>query len=179
MLFSAPLLIHPNNENPFIVLCNTSSHEIGAILTQYNDNNIERPISYMSKKLNKPQHNYTVAEIESLAFFIILKFQIYIEEHPFKVVTDHVSLRRLINQSDLSGRLARSPLKLQRYIFKTKNRRGSQNIVPETLSRSFEKADFVDDIDKYRKNHYLVPSDGHNSPTLTAKGSYGADADYS
>jgi hypothetical protein len=68
----------------------------------------------MSKKLNKAQRNYTVTEVECLAVVLAMKkFRMYIDGHDFKVVTDHASLRWLMNQSDLSGRLARWAIKLQ------------------------------------------------------------------
>jgi len=41
----------------------------------------------------------------------------YIEGHPFKIVTDHASLRWLMSQPDLRGRLARWAIKLQGFVF--------------------------------------------------------------
>lgn len=147
-LCSAPLLMHPNYEKPFIVQCDASFHGVGAVLAQLDDDNVERPIAYMSKKLNKAQRNYTVTEIECLAVVLaVLKFRMYIEGHPFKIVTDHASLRWLMKQTDLSGRLARWALKLQRYTFQIEHRKGSQNIVPDALSRSFEEPDAVNAIE--------------------------------
>jgi len=43
-----------------------------------------------------------------------------------------------MSQKDLSGRLARWALKLQGYNFIIEHRRGSENIVPDALSRAFE-----------------------------------------
>lgn len=63
------------------------------------------------------------------------KFRPYVEGQDFVVVTDHASLQWLMSQTDLSGRLARWSLKLQGYRMKIEHRRGSQNVVPDTLSR--------------------------------------------
>lgn len=56
---------------------------------------------------------------------------------PFKIVTDHASLKWLMGQKDLSGRLARWSLKLQGFDFEIEHRKGSANIVPDALSRAF------------------------------------------
>lgn len=147
-LCSAPCLIHPNYDKSFIVQCDASLHGVGAVLSQCDESGCERPISFMSKKLNKAQRNYTVTEVECLAVVLaIKKFRMYIDGHDFKVVTDHASLRWLMNQSDLSGRLARWAFKLQGYNFEIEHRKGSENVVADALSRSFEDADDIAALD--------------------------------
>lgn len=65
------------------------------------------------------------------------KFGPYIEELPFTILTDHASLKWLMSQKELSGRLARWSLKLQSFQFDIQHRKGAQNIVPDTLSRVY------------------------------------------
>ena len=90
----------------------------------------------MSQKLNSAQRNYTVTELECFAAVLgVKKFRAYIEGTPFKIVTDHASLKWLMTQKDLSGRLARWSLKLQAYDFTIEHRKGSANVVPDALSR--------------------------------------------
>lgn len=138
-LCSAPVLVNPNFSKPFIVQCDASAVGVGAVLAQEDSEGIERPIAYMSQKLNKAQRNYTVTELECLAVVqAISKFRAYIEGQEFKVVTDHASLKWLMRQSDLSGRLARWALKLQGFEFTIEHRRGKENVVPDALSRVFE-----------------------------------------
>ncbi|KAH8240461.1 hypothetical protein KR032_000093, partial [Drosophila birchii] len=147
-LCSAPLLIHPNYTKAFIVQCDASLHGVGAVLSQCDESGSERPIAYMSKKLNKAQRNYTVTELECLAVILaVKKFRMYIEGHPFKIVTDHASLRWLMNQSDLSGRLARWAIKLQGFTFDIEHRKGCENVVPDALSRSFEDEEPISAIE--------------------------------
>jgi len=74
----------------------------------------------MSKKLNKAERNCTVTELECMAVVLaIKKFRMYTDGHSFKVGTNHSSLRCHMNQSDLSGRLARWAIKLQGYLFES------------------------------------------------------------
>jgi len=93
----------------------------------------------MSKKLNKAERNCTVTELECMAVVLaIKKFRMYTDGHSFKVGTNHSSLRCHMNQSDLSGRLARWAIKLQGYLFEMEHREGCDNIATDALSRAFE-----------------------------------------
>lgn len=94
----------------------------------------------MSHKLTSAQKNYTVSEQEFLAAVMaVKKFRAYVEGHEFEIITDHASLKWLMNQTDLHGRLARWALKLQGFNFKTCHRKGIQNVVPDTLSRMYSE----------------------------------------
>lgn len=136
MLCSAPVLASPNYDKPFIIQCDASKLGVGAVLSQKNDEGIEVPIAYFSQKLNKAQSNYSVTELECLAAILSLKkFRAYVEGQEFTIVTDHASLQWLMRQTDLSTRLARWSLKLQGYKFQIEHRKGSLNVVPDSLSR--------------------------------------------
>lgn len=135
-LSEAPVLISPDYGRQFIVQCDSSKFGVGAVLAQKNDEGLELPVAFFSKKLNKAQSNYSVTELECLSVMLALKkFRPYVEGQDFVVVTDHSSLQWLMRQTDLSGRLARWSLKLQGYRMKIEHRRGCQNVVPDSLSR--------------------------------------------
>lgn len=118
LLTSAPVLINPNFQKKFYVHCDASDVGIGAVLVQIDDEGNERPIAFMSRKLNSAQRNYSVTERECLAAVeAIKKFRCYLELQDFEVITDHSSLVWLMKQPELSGRLARWVFKLQGYKF--------------------------------------------------------------
>lgn len=120
----------------FILQCVASDYGIGAVLVQLDEKDNERPIAFMSRKLNSAQRNYSVTERECLAAVEAIKrFRCYLELQEFEVVTDHSSLLWLMRQPDLSGRLARWVFKLQAYKFTISHRKGKEHVVPDALSR--------------------------------------------
>ena len=151
-LSTAPVLAQPDFSREFVIQCDASKVGVGGVLFQLDDFGKEHPIAFISQKLNKCQRNYTVTELECMAAVICVnRFRPYIEGLPFRIITDHASLKWLMSQKDLSGRLARWSLKLQRYDFKIEHRKGSLNIVPDVLSRmdleEIAQIDIPHDID--------------------------------
>lgn len=146
-LTTAPVLSHPDFSKPFVIQCDASKNGVGGVLYQLDEDGGEHPIAYMSKKLNAAQRNYCVTEQECLAAILSLKkFRGYVEGMNFTIVTDHASLKWLMSQKDLTGRLARWSLSLQAFDFTIEHRKGSANVVPDALSRVFvEEIDAVSD----------------------------------
>lgn len=129
-LTTSPVLSHPDFSRPFV--------GVGSVLFQVDDDGQERPIAFMSRKFNSAQRNYSVTEQECLTAILSLKkFRAYVEGMRFKIITDHASLKWLMSQKELSGRLARWSLKLQGFDFDIEYRKGSANVVPDALSRAF------------------------------------------
>lgn len=136
LLITAPVLANPDFSKKFFLHCDASDFGIGAVLVQHDDEGNERPIAFMSKKLNTSQRNYSFTERECLAALeAIKKFRCYLELQEFEVITDHSSLLWLMRQQDLSGRLARWVFKLQPYRFSISHRKGKDHVVPDSLSR--------------------------------------------
>lgn len=182
-LTSAPILTHPDFKRPFIIQCDASSTGVGSVLYQLDDEDVEHPIAYMSKKLNSAQRNYSVTELECWAAVLsVKKFRGYVEGHPFKIVTDHASLKWLMSQKDLAGRLARWSLKLQGFDFSIEHRKGKLNVVPDALSRAnmdeldaapclmidLESPQF--DEETYSKMRGVVLDEGDRLPDLKVEG---------
>ncbi|XP_037929927.1 uncharacterized protein LOC119664528 [Teleopsis dalmanni] len=93
-LITAPVLTNPDFNQHFYIQCDASADGIGDVLFQIDQAGNERPIAYMSSKLNKAQKNYSVTEQECLAAVLsVKKFRAYIEGLPFTIITDHASLK--------------------------------------------------------------------------------------
>jgi len=99
---SAPVLTIADPELPFTITTDASGHAIGAVLSQ-NQRKGDQPIAFESRKMTPAERNYPVHEQELLAIMHALKvWHIYLEGHPFTIITDHASLTYLDNQQTLS-----------------------------------------------------------------------------
>nr|GEV46890.1 reverse transcriptase domain-containing protein [Tanacetum cinerariifolium] len=65
-LTEAPILIAPNWDLPFELMCDASDFAIGAVLGQRHEKHF-KPIHYASKTMNDAESNYTTTEKEMLA----------------------------------------------------------------------------------------------------------------
>nr|GEY71473.1 reverse transcriptase domain-containing protein [Tanacetum cinerariifolium] len=65
-LTEAPILIAPNWDLPFELMCDASDFAIGAVLGQRHEKHF-KPIHYVSKTMNDAETNYTTTEKEMLA----------------------------------------------------------------------------------------------------------------
>ena len=91
LLCSAPVLLAPRLDQPFKLHVDASHIGAGAVLIQTDQQGIERPVSFFSKKFNSYQLNYSVIENEALAVILaLLHFHVYLDSGmPIVVFTDH------------------------------------------------------------------------------------------
>ncbi|GKE16098.1 reverse transcriptase domain-containing protein [Tanacetum coccineum] len=110
-LTEAPILIAPNWDQPFEIMCDASDYAIGAVLGQRIEKHF-RPIHYASKTMTEAESNYTTTEKEMLAVvYAFEKFRSYLIMNKSVVYTDHSALKYLFNKKDAKARLlSRSPL---------------------------------------------------------------------
>lgn len=136
-LTSPNLLQTPRWDLPMILLCDASDIGVGAALTQKMENGEERVIEFFSAKLNDNEKKYSPTEKECLAVIkAIIHFRPYIELTELIIITDHHSLKYLLNMKVTSGRLSRWILFLQPYVNCIHHRSGSLMKVPDALSRA-------------------------------------------
>lgn len=138
-LTSAPVLSCPDFTQPFTVHTDASECGVAGMLTQISTfDGEEHPVAYCSRSLNPQERNYSATEREALAVvFVVEHFKPYLEgSRPFKILTDHASLKWFLNLKNPTGRLERWGCRLSPYNFTIEHRRGSDNIVPDALSRS-------------------------------------------
>lgn len=135
-LVSAPVLSCPDYSKPFEIHTDASNFGIGAVLIQ-TINDEERVIAYMSKSLSNQERNYSATEREALAVLVAVEhWRCYVENgQRFIVYTDHAALKWFLKLNNPTGRLARWGVRLSAYNFEIRHRRGSDNVVPDFLSR--------------------------------------------
>ncbi|GJR73610.1 DNA-directed DNA polymerase [Tanacetum coccineum] len=99
-LTEALILVAPDWDLPFEIMCDDSDFAMGAVLGQRKDKKF-RPIHYASKTLSDAQTHYTTTEKELLAVvYTFEKFWSYLVLSKTIVYTDHLALKYLFAKQD-------------------------------------------------------------------------------
>nr|GEW58799.1 reverse transcriptase domain-containing protein [Tanacetum cinerariifolium] len=99
-LTKALILIAPNWDQPFELMCDASDFAVGAVLGQRIEKHF-RPIHYASKTMNQAEANYTTTEKEMLTVvYAFKKFCSYLIMNKSIVYTDHSTLKYLFAKKD-------------------------------------------------------------------------------
>nr|GEW95364.1 reverse transcriptase domain-containing protein [Tanacetum cinerariifolium] len=109
-LTEAPILIAPNWDQPFELMCDASDFAVGAVLGQRIEKHF-RPIHYANKTMTEAESNYTTTEKEMLAVVYAFK------------------------KFHAKARLLRWILLLQEFDFKVIDIKGAENYAADHLSR--------------------------------------------
>ena len=108
------------------------------MLEQTDEDGIKHPVAYFSKKLNKCQKNYSTIEKEALALILTLQhFEVYLSNgnRLVEVWTDHNPLVFISRFKNKNQRLLPWSLFLQERNLMVKHVRGTENFLPDILSR--------------------------------------------
>lgn len=138
LLCSSPVLSAPNFSAPFKLEVDASAVGAGAVLLQEDEEGIDHPICFFSKKFSKYQLNYSTIEKEALALLLSLQhFEVYVGSTPYQVVvyTDHNPLTFLHRMYNQNQRLMRWALIVQNYNLEIRHKKGMDNVVADALSR--------------------------------------------
>ncbi|GKC50890.1 reverse transcriptase domain-containing protein, partial [Tanacetum coccineum] len=134
-LTEAPILIAPNWDQPFELMCDASDYAIGAVLGQRIEKHF-RPIHYASKTITEAESNYTTTKKEMLAVVYAFEiFRSYLIMNKNIVYTDHSALKYLFAKKDAKARLLRWVLLLQEFDFNVIDMNGAENYAADHLSR--------------------------------------------
>ena len=132
----SPILKSPDFRRPFLVQTDASDRGVGAVLRQLDEEGIEHPVAYFSKKLQPREEKYATVEKECLAIKLAVQaFRVYLIGQPFEVQTDHHALEWLHRLKENNARLSRWSLALQPFDFKVVHRAGTANANADGLSR--------------------------------------------
>ncbi|GKA35996.1 reverse transcriptase domain-containing protein [Tanacetum coccineum] len=138
-LTQAPILVAPDWDLPFEIMCDASDFAVGAVLGQRKTKHFQ-PIHYASKTMTEAQAHYTThyttTEKELLAVvYAFEKFWPYLVLSKSIVYTDHSALKYLLAKQDAKPRLLRWILLLQEFDVVIRDKKGAENLAADHLSR--------------------------------------------
>ncbi|GJT95558.1 reverse transcriptase domain-containing protein [Tanacetum coccineum] len=168
----------PDWNLPFELMCDASDFAIGAVLGQRKMKHFQ-PIHYASKTMTEAQIHYTTTEKEMLAVvYAFEKFRPYLVLSKSIVYTDHSALKYLMNKQDAKPRLLRWVLLLQEFDITIHDKKGSENLATDHLSRLENPHKDVLENKDINENFPLEslgvisngrPIGGHHSANLTTR----------
>ncbi|MBW0525759.1 hypothetical protein O181_065474 [Austropuccinia psidii MF-1] len=125
-LTNAPLLLMPDFKLPFKLYICASGDGLGAALHQLqiiNDNPLEEPICFISRKIMPTEARYKASEMECLCLVWALeKLNSFLEGCPFEVIADCTAVKSLLNVKSPNRHMIRWQIAIQEY-------RGNMTIV--------------------------------------------------
>ncbi|GJV29485.1 reverse transcriptase domain-containing protein [Tanacetum coccineum] len=134
-LTEAPILVAPDWNLPFEIMCDASDYAVGAVLGQRKTKHFQ-PIHYESKTMTDAQAHYTTMEKELLAVvYAFKKLWPYLVLSKTIVYTDHSALKYLLAKQDAKPRLLRWILLLQEFDVIIRDKKGAENLAADHLSR--------------------------------------------
>ena len=134
-LTSAPIVVAPDWNLSFELMCDASDFAVGAVLGERKEK-VFYAIYYASRTLNDAQLNYATTEKELLAVvFAFDKFRPYRIGNKVIVFTDHSAIKYLMTKKDVKPRLICRVLLLQEFDVEIQDKKGSENMVVDHLLR--------------------------------------------
>lgn len=150
------ILQYPDYSKEFNLTTDASKYAIGAVLEQNG-----KPITFISRTLNKAEENYAVNEKEMLAIIWALNsFRNYLYGAAKVVIhTDHQPLTYALSNKNNNSKLKRWKAILEEYNYELRYKPGKSNVVADTLSRPFELNSLsVATHSDESSSHNLIPS---------------------
>nr|GEZ82505.1 reverse transcriptase domain-containing protein [Tanacetum cinerariifolium] len=134
-VLEASILVVPDWNLPFELMCDASDFAIGAVLGQRKTKHFQ-PIHYASKTRTEAQIHYTTTEKEMLAVvYAFENFRPYLVLSKSIVYTDHSTLKYLLSKQEAKPRLLRWVLLLQEFDIIIRDKKGTENLTADHLSR--------------------------------------------
>ena len=163
-LVSTPIIVAPNWNLPFELMCDASDYTIGAILGKKRERTFQ-VIYYVSRTLNDAQLNYATTEKKLLAIvFLFDKFRPYLIGNRIIVHTDHSAIKYMMTKKDAKPRLIRWVLLLQEFDLEIKDNKGTENLVADHLSRLEGSSKEIQINDDFPDEQLLAIEDKESVP---------------
>jgi hypothetical protein len=130
VIAAPPVLGLPDFSKPFVIECDASREEIGAVLMQTG-----QPLAYLSQCLKGKSLNLSTYEKELLALVMaVKKWRHFLLGHNFKVRTDQQSLKYLLEQRIDTPAQQKWVSKLLSFDFTVEYKKGRENRAADALS---------------------------------------------
>ncbi|GKE67129.1 reverse transcriptase domain-containing protein [Tanacetum coccineum] len=134
-LTEAPILVAPDWDIPFEIMCDASDYVVGAVLGQRKTKHFQS-IHYASKTMTDDQAHYTTTEKELLAVvYAFEKFRPYLVLSKTIVYTNHSALKYLLAKQDAKPRLLWWILLFQEFDDLIRDKKRAENLAADHLSR--------------------------------------------
>lgn len=144
---SAVMLSIPKGNGPFVINTDASNIGVGAVLLQWQDEQLE-PLEFASKKLTEGEARWSTSEKEAFAVvWAVKQFRDYIRTRRAYVVTDHAALQYFSGMQE--GKFLRWSLYLQQYDLVFVYLKGERNVMADYLSRNVPEEDLGITEDEY------------------------------
>ena len=136
-LISAPVLAFPDLNGDYILYTDASDVGVGAVLTQKDENDEEKVVSFASKAFSGAEKNWTTTEKEAFAIVWALQyFHPYVYGRKVTIYTDHKALKWLRDIKHPNGKLACWILKLEEYDYTIEHLPNTSMQHADALSRA-------------------------------------------
>ena len=140
ILTQAPVLAHPNYDEPFILFTDACDSAVGAYLAQKQPDNTLKPTGFFSKRLVGAPTRYSTIERELYAVLLAARhFRYYLIGRETQVFSDHKPITYNKGAAYRNLRLARWSEEMEEYCFKWSHIKGEANIIADYLSRNPEE----------------------------------------
>ena len=135
-LSSDAIMAYPDVNKPYKLYTDASDFAIGAILTQEDQNGLERPIHFLSKALSTEQKKWATIEKEAFGVvYALQKLRPYLWGSTFEIFTDHKPLLSLFKQEVKNTKIQRWAVLISEFGAPISYIKGKKNIKADLFSR--------------------------------------------
>ena len=95
-MITAPVLAYSHFSKDFTLETDASKIGLGAILSQYQDDNKLDPVVFTSRSVSIAESNYAITNLETLAVvWSVTHFKYYLYGHKVTIITDHAAVKAI------------------------------------------------------------------------------------
>ena len=136
-ILSAPAMVFPDFDKPFLLETDASKEGLGAVLSQKQDDGCYHPVAFGSRTLTPSKQNYHSSKLEFLAlkWSVTEHFKEYLAYAPFTMHTDNNPLTYMLKTPYLDVMGHHWVGALASYEFTLEYRKGSDNANAHALSQ--------------------------------------------